>query len=610
MFEKVMTVVVFGLGFLLITTTAPADTLYVATNGDDSDGADWSSAFTTIQAAVNAALNGDTIIVGSAGSGHGSGVYPETVNITVPVVLESEGGYATTTVGYAGSTDHIIEVPVDVDNVTIRGFSIYGATASGDWQQGGIYLNQADDCTIENNRCGWDVTQRNNFGIYLKSAHNNTIRNNICNHNVYYGIRFWGANDNSVKDNECNDNDSHGIHLYVACNYNLIASNQCNSNAGNGIYVQNSSENTIAYNTCDSNSKYVGLRISNTNYYNAAIGNVLSNSTLDGLFMIEAYNSVIANNRIFGSGRHAIYMSTNAKYGHFYHNNISGNIASEWWAENDWNTPTEMCYLYNPTVKSSMGNYYAGMDYTDTDGDGITDADMDLPGAEHTDEYPLAAEPDQYDVQTWYVNSNANLSQDMAGAPAWVEIAAGQSQIWTTQETAVVDINFAAIDSNDGWTGRVRFDATVTGSDYTVEIGAADPDGTNFSAGPQATLDGSTSIFTFETNGASMTVPAGKALGWRITNNSASTVSVRKGAFSYISAPAGISQAWPGLLPGDIAGSTGVNYVDFAFLAERWNDSNCAANNDCDGADIDGLGDVDVNDLGILSDNWLMGIDQ
>ena len=426
---------------LFLANSALAQSLYVATNGDNSDGQTWQKAYTTIQAAVNAAGDNYTILVGSAGTGHGSGVYPETVDVVTPVTIESESGYATTTVGYAGSTDHIFHVPVDVDYVTIRGFSIFGATASGDWQQGGIHVEQADHCTLENNRCGWDPAAYNQMGIYMEYSHYSTVKNNICNENVYTGIRLWGGTYNVITGNECSDQtNGNGIHFYVACNYNHVVGNQCNRNEGHGIYVQNSSENTIAYNSCDSNTKYVGLRISSTNHYNAAIGNVLSNSTLDGLFMAEAYNGVFAYNRIFGSGRRAVYLSTNAKYSHFYLNDFSGSFTSEWWAENDWSTPTEMCYLYNPTVKSQMGNYYAGLDLTDSDGDGITDADMDLPGAEHDDEYPLASEPDQYAVQTWYVGSDEALSMDPAGAPGWVEVAAGGSYVWASETAAAAPV--------------------------------------------------------------------------------------------------------------------------------------------------------------------------
>jgi hypothetical protein len=59
--------------------------------------------------------------------------------------------------------------------------------------------------------------------------------------------------------------------------------------------------------------------------------------------------------------------------------------------------------------------------------------------------------------------------------------------------------------------------------------------------------------------------------------------------------------------PGDFLCPDGVNFFDFSFFSERWAEDNCAASNDCDGADLDQLGSVDLKDLGIFADNWLAG---
>ena len=51
----------------------------------------------------------------------------------------------------------------------------------------------------------------------------------------------------------------------------------------------------------------------------------------------------------------------------------------------------------------------------------------------------------------------------------------------------------------------------------------------------------------------------------------------------------------------------GVDLVDFAYMAARWARTDCAATADCEGADLDGLGTVDIEDLRILAENWLLG---
>lgn len=60
-------------------------------------------------------------------------------------------------------------------------------------------------------------------------------------------------------------------------------------------------------------------------------------------------------------------------------------------------------------------------------------------------------------------------------------------------------------------------------------------------------------------------------------------------------------------LPGDIEAGQGVDYLDFCYFAQRWGRTDCASTNGCEGADLDGLGEVDIVDLRIMADYWLAG---
>jgi hypothetical protein len=51
-----------------------------------------------------------------------------------------------------------------------------------------------------------------------------------------------------------------------------------------------------------------------------------------------------------------------------------------------------------------------------------------------------------------------------------------------------------------------------------------------------------------------------------------------------------------------------VDFVDFAYFADRWGDENCGISNDCDGADLDFSHAVDWADLKIFCDHWLAGL--
>ena len=64
--------------------------------------------------------------------------------------------------------------------------------------------------------------------------------------------------------------------------------------------------------------------------------------------------------------------------------------------------------------------------------------------------------------------------------------------------------------------------------------------------------------------------------------------------------------AWQSIIPGDIAGLYGVNYVDFAVFAAHWGQTGCPTG--CENADINNNGTVDLDDLMLFADNWLKGV--
>jgi hypothetical protein len=56
---------------------------------------------------------------------------------------------------------------------------------------------------------------------------------------------------------------------------------------------------------------------------------------------------------------------------------------------------------------------------------------------------------------------------------------------------------------------------------------------------------------------------------------------------------------------GDFICPDGVDFLDFAFFAGYWLNSDCAILNDCDRTDFDLSGSVDTNDLNIFTSHWL-----
>lgn len=60
-------------------------------------------------------------------------------------------------------------------------------------------------------------------------------------------------------------------------------------------------------------------------------------------------------------------------------------------------------------------------------------------------------------------------------------------------------------------------------------------------------------------------------------------------------------------IPGDLLGVYGVDIVDARLLFARFGETDCASKNECDGADIDLSGTVDIVDLATVMVHWLEG---
>jgi nitrous oxidase accessory protein NosD len=154
----------------LISSEAFSATIYVPDN------------YNTIQAAVDAASPGDTIIVRD-------GTYTENVDVNKErLTIQSENG-AEATIVQAANPEHSVFGVAAADHVNISGFTVKGAI-----DEAGITLATATNCFISNN-----IISDNGDGISLTSlrfdsyivggSYNNIIvNNNIYSH--FYDIRI------------------------------------------------------------------------------------------------------------------------------------------------------------------------------------------------------------------------------------------------------------------------------------------------------------------------------------------------------------------------------------------------------------------------------------
>lgn len=106
---------------LLIAQLAQSANLYV--DGSGSCGGN-TPCFTTIQAAVNAAANGDVINVYP-------GTYTEKVSIRKPLTLRSTGGKAVTILQWTTLEGYVAPIMIEADNGSYSGVTIGGSAGSG-----------------------------------------------------------------------------------------------------------------------------------------------------------------------------------------------------------------------------------------------------------------------------------------------------------------------------------------------------------------------------------------------------------------------------------------------------------------------------------------------
>ena len=65
---------------------------------------------------------------------------------------------------------------------------------------------------------------------------------------------------------------------------------------------------------------------------------------------------------------------------------------------------------------------------------------------------------------------------------------------------------------------------------------------------------------------------------------------------------------WEYVQGGDFVCPDGVNSVDFSVLAHYWHETDCAALDDCEGADMDLSGAVDFGDVAAVAESWLRDV--
>ena len=218
-----------------ITTASPDDVIYVP---DD---------YPTIQEAVNAASDGDTIIVRN-------GTYYENVVLNKTLTLQGEDMPMID----AQAMGHAIEITSS--NCAIRGFRIVNASRDRPYWNSGIKIEWASNLIIEDN-----IIENNSEGIrFVGESDNNMIRYNKFCKTKCIGIRnpYVYSTNNTIVNNKFYDSGWWGIQ--ISGTNHVISNNTC-ENSDIALYASNSELTNNTFRDC-------GVSVGNPTYtYNNEI---------------------------------------------------------------------------------------------------------------------------------------------------------------------------------------------------------------------------------------------------------------------------------------------------------------------------------------------------
>ena len=149
-------------------------------------------------------------------------------------------------------------------------------------------------------------------------------------------------------------------------------------------------------------------------------------------------------------------------------------------------------------------------------------------------------------MNVWYLHNATMYKNDLSKCGSTKEIAGGGSVVWPADAAAQTNLTFPAGDQGDStsWTYKITFTTVPpTGQNFTLQIGHALADGSDFTAGgPSVTLSGTGSkrVFAGATSAASFDVLSGRYLALRITSSGGDARNVLVGgSWGYCSASEG-----------------------------------------------------------------------
>ncbi len=226
--------------------------------------------YPTIQAAIDAAADGDTIRVGS-------GTYTENLEILKSLTLTGvDTGSGRPIVDGNGSS----AIAIIANGVTIQGFTVTGANGPLMYTApAGIYV-YGSNATITDN-----IVSGNYNGIYLEGSSNDNLTGNKADGN-HIGIYLFQSSNVSVTGNSASSNTFRGVYIREGSK-NRLTGNTISDNGAMAIYLSSTKDNVLWLNSI-SNVINTWITGENTNYWN-------SSTQMEYTYSGTTYTSYIGN---------------------------------------------------------------------------------------------------------------------------------------------------------------------------------------------------------------------------------------------------------------------------------------------------------------------------
>jgi parallel beta-helix repeat protein len=360
--------------------------------------------YPTIQAAIDAASEGDTVYVAA-------GIYNESIIVWKRLILQGEN--KSTTIIDGLQMGDVVQVVAN--NVSISGFTITNSSTTPPGSNfAGVDIYYCDYVTLQDN----NLTGNYN-GIYMYDSNYDSFIHNTILTTAYAAVYAFYSVGSNFTDNTVTDS-SGGIVIREGSHYTTILHNIVSSCSVVGIQIgsqyDNVTENTVinndfgikifplgTLNTFSHNnislSRYDGLDLYGSNN-NTFAENTFWRNRMTGIYVgvyysqSSSWNIFVGNNITYNGGgasnTQGIYVD-NSQNNTFCHNNFIGNTQSQ---VDSYNSINSWDNGY-----PSGGNYwsdysgtdlYFGRHQNETGSDGIGDTSRII-DPENLDTYPLVS---------------------------------------------------------------------------------------------------------------------------------------------------------------------------------------------------------------------------